>query len=534
MIGVGVLINKFFNNVKVIFRESFINYPLTNISIFIITFFFMFFDNLNFFDDVLSIFLFFSFGCYFIETKKINKIYYIISFVVSILLWLFLENNILDNYFDKVALVYISVLFIYSIYNNYLNSGKNFPQYLENVFRGFFKLSFSYLILALSIFSVLSIFNELIFDLFADDIISDIEIFLLGVYYFSNVICIFRGINNNEGTFFKSLIRKIVNPLLYITLVIIYLFIIRLFIDGNIDEDYVYYIVSYLFLFGVPIIMMCSSYEDNNMLDKINSYSSYLFIPLVLLQLYLIICNINLYGINDSNYLWVMIIILEIFYLIFDFKKIDYGNLLIVISIIVIITYIVPFINLDDLVLRSQYNNLKLYKVKNEYSEIEKIRIYNAYDYFRYYKPDYISELGITDNDIKIIKTFDENYVDYEVSDKYDSMNTYNYNIEEIDISGYDKLYNISIDKYNLNIEYIDKLIVNYNNKYVEFDFYEYYNNYYIRKDNYQKFKDYFINNNTIILGEQYKLILTRVDVSYVNGMITGYNIDGYLLVKEI
>lgn len=526
------MIDRIKNILGDLYKESYSKYPISNLCVLIMTLCLMFEFGMN---NIMVIMGFFFIGCYFIEVgNRKNKLYYVVSFIISLLFWIVLKYFKLFVFYDfisKLAITYILCLILYTLYKSYKNSQKDFSQYLENVFRASVKLSFVYSLLALCILFIISIFNFLIIDIIDDDIIVDIEIFLCGMYYFSNLLRIFRGDNNNEGVFFKNLLRKVLNPLLYVSIIIIYLFIIRLFFDGGLEEDYVFYIVSYLFLYGAPLILMSESYKENSILDKINKYSSYLFIPFVLLQIYLLFIKYSSYGITEEVYLSILIIIFEIFYLFYNVLKKDVGNLFIVVIIMVIVTFIVPFINIDDLVLYSQYSNLEIYKNKTVYTENEMDKIYNSYSYLKYNDSEYMIKLNLTDEDIKIIKSFDkDNYIydDDLIVDDYDYIDAYWDGV--LNISGYDELHNVSINGYDLQLKFIDKLIVSYDNKSVEFDFKDLYNNYYMNKDNLDNF---FESNNIILLDDKYKLILSKISISYKNGLISGYNINGYLLVNN-
>jgi len=531
------MINKFVNYVKNMLRESYSNFPITNGCILLITLCLIFNNLIE--NELFMAICVFSLGSYYIETKSLSKknniILYIISFLISLFFYIVAVKEITPSFYNftgKLLITYILTISIYSIYNNYKSSEKNFSQFLENIFRGILKLSFIYGIFALSVYIIILVFNYLIIDIISYNLVEDIEYLILGMYYISNMTYVLKGNNNNEGTFFKTLIRNILNPLYYIALMIVYLYIAKLFFEGTKLTNNIFYVVLWVFIIGIPLILMCSNYKENKLFDKINNCSSFIFLPLLFFQLYLFFHQLYLFGLNEEIYRWGIIIILEISYLYDSFRKRDFGNLLIISIIVIIITILAPFINIEDLTTYSQYKNLEIYKKQNTFTDIEKNKIFNAYDELFYNSKGkkYINKLNLTEADIEIIKSFNKNHNEYIDYDDYSSISVYK-ELDFIDISGYDKMYEVNISENNININYINKISVNYENEEVEFDFYDTYIGYYNNKENIEK---YFKNNNTIYASDQYKLIITAVYIEYKNNLIYRYDLDGYLLVKEL
>lgn len=530
------MIKKTIINIKELLKKAIKSFPVTNLCVFIITIITILNIDINFSYELLEkCYLFFGtlgIGSYFIETKKANKIFYVIPIVISTFFIIMSEINLsteLSEFIYKVLITYILSASIYSLYNNYKNSQKEFEGYLEDIFKGVIKLSLVYGILALSILIIGLIFDFLIIDISEFDIISKIEIFILGVYYIPNILYALKGEDNSESLVIKGLIRKVLTPLAYISFIIIYMFLFKIIINGDKPESEVFYIMSFLFSVDVPILLMASSYKENKLIDKINKYSSFIFIPFIIVQIYALVNEVYYRGIEVECYIWIMIIIFEILYLIHSILKKDYGNLFIIAIVMTIVGIVVPFINAEDLSFYSQYNNLKLYNQNEEYTEIQKIRIYNAYKYIKNSKLEekYFKKLNISEEDIEVIKSFNENNEAEDYNENvYESIMA-NYN-GVIDINGYTELYEVRITNNN-KADYINQITINYGNKHTKFNFYNQYMKYYENKEN---IEDYFKMNNEIVLDKTHKLILTNLNIRYVNDEITRYWMEGYLLVK--
>lgn len=523
-------------NVKELFKKTIENFPFTNICVFIMTIFTILDMDIYFSNEFMEkIYMFFgtlAIGTYFVETKKINKIYYIIPIIISTFWVTVYEVNLnveVEELILRILYTYLISSIIYSIYNNYKNVKKEFGEYLEDVFKGVIKLSLVYGILALSILIIGIIFNFLIIDLSDFKLIEKIEIFIFGVYYISNILYVLKGEDNSESIVIKGIIRKVLTPLVYISFAIIYMYLFKIIISGIEENSEVFYIIAFLFAVDVPILLMSSSYKENKFIDKINKYSSFILIPFIMIQIYALFNEIYYRGIETETYMWIMIIIFESFYLICNILKKDYGNLFKIAIVMTIIGIICPFINAEDISFYSQYNNLNLYNENTTYNEIQKTRIYNAYQYINNskFEEKYFNELDISEEDIERIKAFDDSYIEEQVKDVYYTIRA-NYD-DVINIDGYTNLYNVRIYNDKPRADYIDEITIKYNNSQNKFQFYNYYISYYRNKEN---IEEYFKNHNEIILDENYKLILTYLRISYINDEIDDYEMKGYLLEK--
>ena len=351
-----------------------------------------------------------------------------------------------------------------------------------------------------------------------------VEILLLGIYYIPAIIYSFYNVDSEIGKFSKVLIKYILNTLVIMAFVIIYMYIAKIIFLGTIPSNQIFRILACLFILGCPIWTMASSFKDDDVVNKINKWLPILFIPFIILQIYSIGIRISNNGFTELRYLCVMLIIFEIIYVIMYLKnKEKIGNALIALIAIIMISTIIPYINMFKVSELSQYNNLKIYKQKSSYTAKEKDKIYGAYMYLK--GNDKINDL-LTQKDIETIRSFSDN-------SKYDTIKyIYGYsNSNYINTKGYSRMYFIDAinGEENLNdafenIEFESKggieFKLNLSNEL---------KNYIYNSDN---IDEYMEENNEIYINEYRKIIIESISIAYdeANELVKNYRITAYLL----
>jgi len=343
------------------------------------------------------------------------------------------------------------------------------------------------------------------------------------------------------GKFSKIVIKYVLGTLVIIAFAIIYLYIGKIIILRDIPSNEIFRILATLFIIGLPIWTMSKSFENNEMIDKINRKLPILFIPFIFLQIYSIGVRIANNGFTEARYICVMLIIFEIIYIAIYMKNSkNVSKILWVFVTLLIISVLIPFINMFKVSEFSQYNNLKIYKEKTEYTEEEKEKISGAYRYLRYSESGYkYIEKLLNEEDIERIKKFDNRYsYYYDYSEAKENTKTYlsgSASINSIDISGYNTLYcvsynsNYSAQHKNEAFKYL-QFIIRYEGRTVNLDLTEAFNNYI---NNYYTY-EYFENNNEIVIDDLRKIIITSYSMRYdqATGEVDNCTISGYLLEK--
>lgn len=532
-------VKEFFTNLSKSFANIFARFPVTTVStIFFTLFMAIFMDN-----DFISNQLFRSimyFGIYFtagaLLTEALNKnrtfSYYIFATIAAVLaimqhLKLFNDSAILL----RIILCYVLTLIILSIYFLYKQSKINFESYILRLSANLFKITCIYAVLAIGIILIYSIFVYLILDI-DFSLLFRLEIVLFGIYYITNIIYSLVDVKEEPSIFFRGLVKYVLTPLLVIAFAIIYVYIIKILIFRNMPKNQVFRILSALFIVGMPIWTMAQHYKGDDLSYKISSKLPIAFIPFVLLQMYSMGIRIIDNGFTPARYCSVILILFEIIYIcMYIWKKDKIHNLLILLNALIIISVILPGINMFSVSNVSQYNRFKVFFEKTSHTDEEKADIYSAYQYL---KTSVGGEKYIKDliyEDVQKIKQYHTTTSTYTSNYEYITAKK---GTDKIDIAGYSYLYPVAESAYQYssnNIDFlleVDNITINIDNiinDYIKFNYTSY---------NEEEFDNYFESNNEFELDANTKLIIQSLRITYTSTdlEVSSYSIDGYLLVK--
>jgi hypothetical protein len=314
------------------------------------------------------------------------------------------------------------------------------------------------------------------------------------------------------------------------------MYIIKILLLRYMPSNQIFRILSALFLIGLPIWTMISSFEEETLLDKINGKLPLLFIPFVFLQIYSIGIRIQKNGITELRYLCLIFILFEIIYIIIYLKnKEKVSKMLLIIILLTIISTIMPYINMFSISNLSQYNNLKIYKKKNEYTDEDRVKIYGAYYYLEH------SVEGEKYIDNYLTEEEKNEIIEFNYDDNSEPNNTKNIyatkDFDYIEIEGYKKLYIIDAYSYNndetltideqfgnisFNTQSDDKIeldIALLINKYIQHE---------------QNLDIFFKENNEIMIDNNRKVLLKKISIGYddITNVVNWYSISGYLLER--
>lgn len=544
-------IKKVTQNIWEKFKSLFERFPITTVVVFLATIVYAIsVDNTLFSSDILAKIMqfsvFFGVGSYFVEScssrfskKKIisETILFILSVFLTILLnikvELFnIENVIINEYTFRFTMAYVISLFALSVYINFKNSKLEFEEYVVRVCSNIFKSSIVFGLLSIGLAIISSIFVFLILNGDNYELVLKIEILLLGLYYIPRLLFSLYNTKGEISTFFKFIIKYVLNVLVIIAFGIIYMYIAKILITQDIPSNQIFRIIASLFIIGLPIWTMASYFKDNKVLYKINSKLPYLFIPFIFLQIYSIGVRILRNGITEARYLCVMLILFEIVYIALYFKRREkIANIIIVFTCFSIISLIVPAINMYRVSLNSQYNNLRIYRQKDNLTDEDKDKISGAY----YYLKNAVGGEALIDNYLSYDEIQDITDFKTEYYDSYSQTITVSEDIEEINIEGYKKLYEVS-SNYYLESKNIDEVFKN-----IEFstqsdeyrfniDISNIIKSYIENKDN---INEYFKNNNRFIIDENRCIVITSFYINYgEDDLINSYYIGAYILEK--
>ncbi len=537
-------------NIGKIFKKIFEKFPITMLIVFITTVIYTIsIGNYIFTSKVLNnIGLFsilFASGTFFTETIKKDKrksiFCYIISFIIAISLTclinieksvLGIKNTIFIDYIIRICFCYIFSMIISTIYIQFKKSNISFKEYVVRVATNLFKTSIIYGILSIGALIVTSIFNFLILN--GDDfyISLRVETLLLGLFYIPRLLYSFFELDIEIGKFVKGIIKYTLGILVIIAFAIIYLYIGKIIILKDIPSNQIFRIVASLFVIGCPIWTMVSYFKEKDIISKINNMLPILFAPFIILQVYSIGVRIYHNGVTEPRYLCVILIIFEMIYLmIYLLNKEKIANILPVLVVLVIVSTIVPGINMYKVSQMSQLKNLRILKQKDEYSQEDIAKIKGAYNYLnginegKEILEDYLTEKDIDKiNDIKQPKNNENNTTFLYTSTSISNINIEGYNDIYI-VSNYGEKVKTLNDLKNISLQ--DKNNINY----FEVDLYNIVNEY---LDNKENIKEYFNNHHEFELDNKSRLIIEDIQLKYnkENQKIITFYLNGYIVTK--
>lgn len=540
-----------FEGILNIFKGLFNNFPITLITILITTIICAIFIDEDILSNIMQFAFIFLCGTILIETKNKNLskkriIEYVIAAIIAFLLTYFsnakiqfLSENVDNiqflNIITRIIACYCSTTIILAIYFNYKKSSMSFEKYVTNVATYIFKSGIIYVLLSIGV----AIITEVFIFLFLKedyDLILRIEILILGIYYMPQIIYSLYNPKDEIGKFMKILVKYVLDILLIIAFAIIYIYLAKVIILRDIPSNQIFRIIAALFIIGCPSWTMASNFNEETMLDKINKKLPILFIPFIFLQAYSIGIRIISNGITEARYLGVVLMILEIVYIVMYIRNKDkIGNVLIFIIILILISGIVPYINMFNISKLSQYNNLKIYKEKTELTDEEKEKILGAYYY-----------LKETDGGDKLIdKLLSNDDKDEIISFNKQSRNDMRYiyasiNKIPINIEGYKSLYTCSGGEYIREDDFEGiaenelenvKLYLEENDKEIVLNLKELFDEYMKHE---KDIDEYIKKHNEFLIDANTKFVIKDIYIRYENvyETIYDYSINGYLLEK--
>lgn len=283
------------------------------------------------------------------------------------------------------------VTFALGIFFCFRHSTVSFERYMVRTFASIVKHSILYSVLMLGITMVLGILIALFPIKNEWDLLVTVYCLLFGCYYVCALFNSFAPDSGEESGFAGFIIKYILTSLVICAFVIIYLYILKILITGDMPSNQIFGILSGLFLIGAPVWTMANSYREKNPLRRISRCFPYLFAPFILLQSYSVGIRIVSNGLTPSRYLGVILILFEIAYLMFyRFCRCKIPYLLYMICGFAVIACIMPGINMYTASFMTQKLALEAYlnQPSDDISGDILRRAEGAYDYLKQETPE--------------------------------------------------------------------------------------------------------------------------------------------------
>ncbi len=495
------------------------------------------FYEVNFIIHTISFLAIFSAGSIFSEeyfkNARIQRFSgYAVSAIVSFALVAILfsksdsEPNLLNMYSPRILVCYITGLLLSTIYKMYKSSQSDFNKYCLNVFCQLVKSTVIYGLFAIGIALVVLIFNILILDSDQFSLLGRLELFLAGTIYTPMIINDFSVIKENAGKFAKIVFEFTLFPLLLAAFAIIYIYIIKIIVTHSYPSNQIFPILSLLFIIGLPIWTLTMNYKDQA-LGKLAFKIPYIFAPLVIPEIIVLAMRISEYGITNTRYLGIMIIIFQIIYIVlFAVKSGKYIEYITFAAIALITaTLLVPGINIFSSSVRSQGRRL-LEMTDNEKIDTDLKLQADAKKLYRYIMNECnIEGFNFINGNYseEEQKTFEEWDVYYnEQSSSVYSYYSWSYPYDEvIDVTGFSSFKETTLYSDNGTFE------INISGDTINYDFSELVN--LISSDEY-----YFDTNDSLIqLNESTYLFIDYYNLQLINGELDSFYVVGYIMNKS-
>ncbi len=274
-----------------------------------------------------------------------------------------------EEIFLYIYISYFVCLICASLYHMYKRQNETFESYCLKTFCGLIQTSVVYGLFAGGLAIIILIFDNLIFD--TDSLLERVEIFLAGGIYVPAMLLVLSGKKPEVGKFAKICVLYVLEPMLILTMAIIYIYIVKIFVSDGIPSNSVFTIITCLFAAGMVIWTLACGIGEDNFFCRTAKILPFIFIPCIILQAWSILIRIADYGFTPQRYLCIMIVIFELIYMVLYFiravwKKDSVALIMWVAALLVVTGLIVPRLNYASVCLRSQLKRLEGVTVNEE------------------------------------------------------------------------------------------------------------------------------------------------------------------------
>lgn len=401
------LTNKMVNALKNLLKKM----PVTLITIFIFTVFAAItfdmdvskFKNENTLQIIYSFLALFTLISLFIETaydfkkKSIKFISYVVNLAItSIFVYVFYTSkeylfgfsiNFVQERMGLFLYGLASICILTALYKMYRKSTLNFNEYVYTVVAGSLKIMAFDFVISLGVAIIYFLFKALIFSSLDPVFYSRIIILVQGIFFLPAILKVFFNDGQKESsTFFKVLNLYIVLPLYGFISAILYIYIVKLFIQKEIPSNFIYPVVAAIFIAGFFLFNFLRNHKEIKFIDKVTKILPFYLIPLIILQIYAVIVRFLGYGITISRYITYMFLAFEIItILLMIIKKSEKIYLSIVVFMILsVIATLTPF-NMVTVSNNNQNSRIEKYMKMdtNEMTSEQMEAFEGAYDYLK-------------------------------------------------------------------------------------------------------------------------------------------------------
>lgn len=395
-------IKKMFSGMINSVKEAFNMFPLTTLIVFaltvIATFFIIGADFSESVEEMIAhicvIGIFTAFGSFlsealFSEIKDLKRIIgYVIGFIIAIVFDRIIDGEVVEEVIlARWISLYVIVCFLLAVYLLIKRAGLDFEKYSLNLVLNVKRATIIYGIVAIGFLILYAIFVTLILE------DADFELYLrllclfTGFYYVPVLLKAFGNEDAEDTKFNRAVFSKVLLPLLLVAMLIVYIYLVKIFLVTEVPKNQLFSILSMIFVFAFPIYVINRNYmEKGSFIDKVNRAIPYLYTPFIFLQIYSMGIRIKEYGLTESRYMAIVLIVFEVIAIALAvIKNSKYLKEILLVGVAISIVVLVSPFNGEDMPLLSQKKIVDRYvaegKEFDSLTEYDKKKFAGAYQF---------------------------------------------------------------------------------------------------------------------------------------------------------
>lgn len=395
-------IKKMFSGMINSVKEAFNMFPLTTLIVFaltvIATFFIIGADFSESVEEMIAhicvIGIFTAFGSFlsealFSEIKDLKRIIgYVIGFIIAIVFDRIIDGEVVEEVIlARWISLYVIICFLLAVYLLIKRAGLDFEKYSLNLVLNVKRATIIYGIVAIGFLILYAIFVTLILE------DADFELYLrllclfTGFYYVPVLLKAFGNEDAEDTKFNRAVFSKVLLPLLLVAMLIVYIYLVKIFLVTEVPKNQLFSILSMIFVFAFPIYVINKNYmEKGSFIDKVNRAIPYLYTPFIFLQIYSMGIRIKEYGLTESRYMAIVLIVFEVIAIALAvIKNSKYLKEILLVGVAISIVVLVSPFNGEDMPLLSQKKIVDRYvaegKEFDSLTEYDKKKFAGAYQF---------------------------------------------------------------------------------------------------------------------------------------------------------
>lgn len=232
-------------------------------------------------------------------------------------------------------------------------------EYIGRVVFGLLRLFAIVLVLNLAVFLILFLIDILLFTIPYDEFMENLEIILCAVLYFPFALSSVADAREENKSFTKKFVLYALFPCVLAAMLIVYLYIIKIFITDSVPKNEIFDICGCLFLCGMPVWMMAYAFakKREGIYFFLIKNMKYIYAPLICLEGYALGVRIAQLGLTERRCMGILFMVMQILYI--AWKREKYRNLIFVSIGLAFFAFVLPISSVSYLSYISQKSIMK-------------------------------------------------------------------------------------------------------------------------------------------------------------------------------